>query len=76
MVIDKTLKIILATILAFGFWYLIFWFVTAESNPLLWSGLSKTVYLFFGLMMFAKLEDEFGQINTSNKLKETEENEN
>jgi hypothetical protein len=45
------LKVILSALTAilfgFGFWYLIFWFVTTESNLFLWHWGTKTVYLLF-----------------------------
>lgn len=42
----KIFLILLAAIMfAFGFWYLMFWFITAESNMLKWHMLAKVVYL-------------------------------
>jgi hypothetical protein len=45
------LKVILSALTAilfgFGFWYLIFWFVTTEPNLFLWHWGTKTVYLLF-----------------------------
>jgi len=75
IVLDKTLKLTAATVLAFGFWYLIFWFITSESNPLLWGGLSKFFYLFLGLMMWSRLEDEFCGVTKSDKTEIIKENE-
>jgi hypothetical protein len=31
----------------FGFWYLIFWFITVEPNLFVWHWVTKIVYLFF-----------------------------
>ena len=54
-------------LIAFGFWYLVFWFVTTEPNPLFWGGLSKFLYLFFGFIMWNKLEDDFINVITTKK---------
>lgn len=67
IVLDKTLKIVAATVIAFGFWYLIFWFITSEMNPLHWGGLTKFFYLLLGFMMWSRLEDEFGGGTKSDK---------
>ena len=34
-------------IFGFGFWYLIFWFVTTEPNLFVWHWATKMIYLFF-----------------------------
>lgn len=52
-------KMIIAISIAFGFWYLVFWFVTSEPNLFIWGGLIKFLYLFFGFLMWAKLEYQF-----------------
>jgi predicted ABC-type exoprotein transport system permease subunit len=41
------LIVILCLVFGFGFWYLIFWFVTTERNLFLWHWGTKTVYLLF-----------------------------
>ena len=41
------LILILSFILGFGFWYLVFWFISNESNLFLWHPIGKIVYLFF-----------------------------
>ncbi len=47
----ETAKVIflflLGFIFGFGFWYLIFWFVTTEPNLFVWHWVTKIVYLFF-----------------------------
>ena len=44
----KIFLILLASIMfAFGFWYLMFWFITKESNMLEWHWVTKIIYLFF-----------------------------
>lgn len=47
----EALKILLSffigVVVGFGFWYLIFWFITNESNLFLWHWLTKTIYLVF-----------------------------
>ena len=53
------LTVILSFIIGFGFWYLIFWFITAEFNLFLWSGWTKAAYL---LMSFAAVSGTFDLI--------------
>lgn len=49
MQIIRSIFILLFSILfGFGAWYLVFWFLTAQSNPLEWHGLVKLIYLFLG----------------------------
>ena len=43
--------------MSFGFWYLVFWMVTAEQNPLLWSLFAKIVFVLFGISWHALLTD-------------------
>ncbi len=38
----------LGFVFGFGFWYLIFWFVSNEPNMFVWHWVTKIVYLFFG----------------------------
>lgn len=38
---------VIGFIFGFGFWYLIFWFITAESNLFIWHVATKVVYLIF-----------------------------
>lgn len=46
----KTLLLmILSVIFGFGFWYLIFWFITNEPNLFLWHWLTKILYLLFSM---------------------------
>ena len=53
------LTVVLSFIFGFGFWYLIFWFITAEVNLFLWSGWTKAAYL---LMSFAAVSGTFDLI--------------
>jgi hypothetical protein len=39
---------LLGFLFGFGFWYLIFWFVSNEPNMFVWHWVTKIVYLFFG----------------------------
>ncbi len=39
---------LLGFVFGFGFWYLIFWFVSNEPNMFVWHWVTKIVYLFFG----------------------------
>lgn len=44
----KIFLILLAAIMfAFGFWYLMFWFISQEANMLRWHWVTKMIYLFF-----------------------------
>jgi len=44
----KIFLILLASIMfSFGFWYLMFFFISKEPNLLEWHWLTKIVYLFF-----------------------------
>lgn len=44
----KIFLILLASIMfAFGFWYLMFFFISKEPNLIEWHWLTKIVYLFF-----------------------------
>jgi hypothetical protein len=53
------LKVILIFItgilISFGFWYLIFWFITGESNLFVWYWLVKSLYLIFGFTSLSKV---------------------
>ncbi len=39
---------LLGFVFGFGFWYLIFWFVSNEPNMFVWHWVTKILYLFFG----------------------------
>lgn len=49
----ETIKLILlllmSLIIGFGVWYLIFWFVSAESNLFIWGPWTKIFYLFLAV---------------------------
>ena len=51
-------KLLLSLILGFGIWYLIFWFVSAESNLFVWGPWTKAFYLFFGFTSTGKFLEE------------------
>jgi len=56
----KIFLILLASIMfGFGFWYLMFVFITKEPNLLEWHWLTKIVYLFFS---FSSAEGIIGTI--------------
>ena len=44
------LILILSFVVGFGFWYLVFWFVSNIKDPFQWHWITKIVYLFFGLI--------------------------
>jgi zinc transporter ZupT len=39
------LTLLLSLILAFGIWYIMFWFLLNESNMFMWSLFSKVIYI-------------------------------
>lgn len=63
---------ILAMILAFGIWYVIFWFISTEPNPLLWDGLFKFIYLILGLILWNKLENDFSGLINEKEIEKDE----
>lgn len=44
-------------VFGFGFWYLIFWFITTEPNLFLWHWVTKTVYLLFAFAATSGITD-------------------
>ncbi len=46
---------ILGVFISFGFWYLMFWFVTGESNLFVWFWGVKLIYLVFGFSSLGKI---------------------
>lgn len=52
------IQLITILICCFGFWWLIFWFLTSEINPYLWHWLPKFCYLFFGITSTRTVLDE------------------
>jgi hypothetical protein len=57
-----TLKLILVVILsiffAFGLWYVIFFFLTVEANPMKWHWITKFIYLYIGFASTAGIVQE------------------
>ncbi len=47
--IKFVLVMILSIIFGFGFWYLIFWFITTSPNLFLWHWVTKIIYLIFSM---------------------------
>ena len=47
--IKFVLIMILSIVFGFGFWYLIFWFITTDPNLFLWHWVTKTIYLIFSM---------------------------
>ena len=43
------LILLLSFIFGFGFWYLIFWFITSEHNLFLWHWATKLIYLILSI---------------------------
>ena len=50
--------LLLSFVFSFSMWYLIFWFVSAESNLFIWGPWTKVFYMFFGLMLSNKILKE------------------
>lgn len=46
--IKGTIFIVISLFLGFFIWYLVFFFLTGESNPIEWSITAKIFYLIFG----------------------------
>jgi zinc transporter ZupT len=44
------LTLLLSLILAFGIWYIMFWFLLNESNMFMWSTFSKVIYLILSFL--------------------------
>ncbi len=40
---------IFSIIFGFGFWYLIFWFITTISNLFIWHWVTKIIYILFSI---------------------------
>jgi hypothetical protein len=57
-IIKFILVIILGTIIGFGLWYLIFWFVSNEPNLFLWHPVGKIFYLMLGLASSTNIINE------------------
>lgn len=62
--INKIFTILTALLIGFGFWYLIFWFLTTEPNLFLWHMVTKIVYLFISI---AAAQSIINNILTDNK---------
>ena len=44
------LTLLLSLILAFGIWYIMFWFLLNESNMFMWPTFSKVIYLILSFL--------------------------
>lgn len=47
--IKLIIVMILSVIFGFGFWYLIFWFITSTSNLFIWHWVTKIIYIILSL---------------------------
>jgi len=60
-IIKGILLIVLAIALSFGVWYLLGWFVSGESDIMLWPWWGKVIYLILGFsglgQVISELED-------------------
>jgi hypothetical protein len=72
-VLKKSTQLILAFAMAFGFYYLVGWFISNEPNLFVWTTLGKVAYLLLSGLMIVRLLNEFGWEYKSEK---NEENEN
>ena len=43
------LMLLMSLVVGFGFWYIIFWFITNIQNPFEWHWVTKIIYLFFAI---------------------------
>lgn len=59
MWILKTFGILLLSfVCSFAFWYLIFWFITAENNLFVWGGWTKAAYLLLSFTGMVGISEE------------------
>ena len=56
--IKTLLRLFTSILIGYGLWYIIFYFITSNVNPLEWNIATKLVYLGFGLITTSKLEDD------------------
>jgi hypothetical protein len=62
MVLLKTVFVyLLSMVIGFGFWYLIGWFISSESDLLLWPGYGKLFYLLFSYQSTNGVVDELSK---------------
>jgi hypothetical protein len=61
-IVKFILILLLSLIIGFGFWYLIFWFVSSESNLFIWGPWTKAFYLIFGFTSSGKTLEEIVKI--------------
>lgn len=54
------LLLIISVLFGFGIWYVIFWFVSNESNLFMWHWVTKIVYL---ILSFTASEGIFKGVN-------------
>lgn len=45
-ILKKILIIVSTLTMGFGFWYMVIWFLSVNSNPFEWSISTKLIYLF------------------------------
>jgi hypothetical protein len=57
--IKSIIALILSLTIGFGLWYLVIWFISAESNLLAWEPWTKAFYLFFGLSASSQFLEKF-----------------
>jgi hypothetical protein len=62
MVLLKTVFVyLLSMVIGFGFWYLIGWFISSESDLLLWPWYGKLFYLLFSYQSTNGVVDELSK---------------
>lgn len=69
----RIIHLILAFVIAFGFYYLVGWFISNEPNLFYWTFWGKIAYLVLSGLMIIRLLDSFGWEYKENN---TQENEN
>lgn len=57
------LVLLVSLVFGFGFWYVIFWFLTNESNLFYWSIWTKICYLLFSIMAASGTADGLSKNN-------------
>jgi len=54
-ILKVVLIFLVGLLISFGFWYLIFWFITGEANLFVWFWGVKLFYLVFGFSSLGKI---------------------
>ena len=70
--LTRTIHLILAFVISFGFYYLVGWFISTEPNLFYWTLTGKIIYLIFSGLMIVRLLEFFGWEYKKNNNQENE----